>query len=55
MGFELTTLQFTKLPLWQKIRKMGMIRIAKSVLTEDLCIAQKEKLLITCYKCDIHT
>jgi hypothetical protein len=28
---------------------MGMICFAKPVLTEDLCIVQKEELSITCY------
>jgi hypothetical protein len=29
-----------------------MICFAKSVLTEDLCVVQKEKCSVTCYMCD---
>jgi hypothetical protein len=47
------TLQETKLPLWHKIRKIGMICFAKPVLTEDLYIVQKE-VSLTCYKCDTY-
>jgi hypothetical protein len=46
-----TTLQMTKLPLWHKIRKVGMICSLKPVLTEDLCVVQKEEFSITCYMC----
>jgi hypothetical protein len=33
-----TTVQVTKLPLWHKIRKIGMICSIKPVLAEDLCV-----------------
>jgi hypothetical protein len=32
-----------------------MIRSAKLVLTEELCVVQKEEFSITCYKCDTYT
>jgi hypothetical protein len=50
---KLTTDQKTKLPLQQKIRKLGMICSVKPVLTEDLCVVQKEKISITFYMCEI--
>jgi hypothetical protein len=40
---KLTTVQVTKLPLQHKICKMGMICSAKPILTEDLCLVQKEE------------
>jgi hypothetical protein len=40
---KLTTVQVTKLPLWHKIRKTGMICSAKPVLTEDLHIVEKQE------------
>jgi hypothetical protein len=27
----------------------------KSVLTEDLCVVQKEEISITCYMCEMYT
>jgi hypothetical protein len=32
-----------------------MICLAKPVLTEDLCVVQKEEFSITSYKCDTYT
>jgi hypothetical protein len=52
---ELTTGEVTKLPLQHKIRKIGMICSVKPVLTEDLCVVQKEEFSITCYMCDMYT
>jgi hypothetical protein len=52
---NLTTVQVTKLPLQHKIRKIGMICFAKPVLTENLCVVQKEEFSITCCKCDTYT
>jgi hypothetical protein len=37
---KLTTVQVTNLPLYHKIRKIGMICSVKPVLTEDLCGAK---------------
>jgi hypothetical protein len=42
---KLTTVHVTELPLWHKIRKIGM---AKPVLTEDLYVVQKKEFSITC-------
>jgi hypothetical protein len=39
---KLKTFQVTKLPLWHEIRKIGMICFAKSLLTAELYIVQKE-------------
>jgi hypothetical protein len=44
---KLTTVQETKLPLYHKIRKIGILCSLKPVLTEDLCIVQKEEFSIT--------
>jgi hypothetical protein len=44
---KFTTAQVTKLPLQHKIRKLGMICSVKPVLTENLCVAQKEDFSIT--------
>jgi hypothetical protein len=52
---KLTTVLVTKLPLWHKIRKIGMICFAKRGLTEDLWLGQKEEFLITCYMCEMYT
>jgi hypothetical protein len=46
---KLTTVQFSKLPLLHKIRKIGMICYVKPVLTEDFCIVKKEEFSISCY------
>jgi hypothetical protein len=46
---KLTAVQVTKLC------KIGMICFAKSLLTEDLYIVQKEEFLITCYMYDTNT
>jgi hypothetical protein len=40
---KLTTVQMIRQPLQHQICKMDMICPAKPVLTEDLCIVQKEK------------
>jgi hypothetical protein len=52
---KLTTVQVTKLPLQHKTRKLGMIRSAKPVLTEDLYTVQKQEFSVTCYMCDTYT
>jgi hypothetical protein len=39
---KITTVQVTRLPLQHKICKIGMICSAKPVLTEDLCVMQKQ-------------
>jgi hypothetical protein len=52
---ELTTVQVTKQPLYHKIRKIGMICFAKSVLTEDLYTVQKKEFAIACYMGDTYT
>jgi hypothetical protein len=41
---KLTTVQVNKLPLLHKIRNIGMICFVKPVLTEDLCVVQKEDI-----------
>jgi hypothetical protein len=40
---KLTTVQVTRQPLQHKICKIGMICSAKPVLTEDLCVVQKQE------------
>jgi hypothetical protein len=40
---KLTTAQVTKLPLQHKIREIGMLCSVKPVLTEDLCVVQREE------------
>jgi hypothetical protein len=40
-----TTVQVTKLPLKHKISNIGMTCSVKPILTEDLCIVQKEEVL----------
>jgi hypothetical protein len=40
---KLTTVQVTRQPLQQKICKIGMIGPVKPVLTDDLCVVQKQK------------
>jgi hypothetical protein len=45
---KLTTVQATKLQLYHKIRKIGMICFAKPVLTEHFYIVQKQKFSIAC-------
>jgi hypothetical protein len=40
---KLTTVQVTKLPLFHKILKIGMMCFAKTGLTEKLYIVQKEE------------
>jgi hypothetical protein len=39
---KLTTAQVTRQPLQHKICKIGMICPTKPVLTEDLCVVQKQ-------------
>jgi hypothetical protein len=48
---DLTTVQVTKLPLYHKISKIGMICFPKPVLTKNLYIVQKKECS-TCYLCD---
>jgi hypothetical protein len=52
---KLATVQVTRLPLWHKIRKIGMICSAKPILTETLCVFQKEEFSIACYMCEMYT
>jgi hypothetical protein len=52
---KFTTVEMTKLPLQHKIRKTGMICSVKPLLTEDLCVVQKEEFSISCYMCDTYT
>jgi hypothetical protein len=40
---KLMTVQVTRLPLQHKICKAGMICAAKPVVTEDLCVVQKQE------------
>jgi hypothetical protein len=40
---KLTTGQVTRQPLQHKICKIGMTYSAKPVLTEDLCVVQKQE------------
>jgi hypothetical protein len=52
---KLMTIQVTKLPLYHKICKIGMICFAKPGLTEDFYKVQKKEFTVTCYKCDMFT
>jgi hypothetical protein len=52
---KLATVQMTKLPLLHKVCKIDMICFAKPVLTEGLCVVQKEKNSITSYMCEMYT
>jgi hypothetical protein len=52
---KLTTVQKIRQPLQHKICKIVMICHTKPVLTDDLCVVQKKKFLITCHKCVIYT
>jgi hypothetical protein len=52
---KLTIVHMAKLPLYQNIRKTGMICSVKPVLTEDLCIVQKVEFSVTRHMCEIHT
>jgi hypothetical protein len=52
---KLTTGQVTKLPLYHKIRKIGMVCSAKPVVTDDLCIVQRREFSITCYMCEMYS
>jgi hypothetical protein len=45
---KLTSVQVPKLPLYHKISDIFMICFAKSGLTEDLYIEQKEGFSVTC-------
>jgi hypothetical protein len=38
-----------------QIRKIGMICFGKPLLTEDLCVVQKEEFSLTCYMCEMYT
>jgi hypothetical protein len=52
---KLTTVQVNKLPLLHKIRKIGMICSVKPVLTEDLCVVQKEDIFNNMlYMCEMY-
>jgi hypothetical protein len=52
---KLTTVQVTRQPLPHKIYKIGMICSAKPVLTENLCVVQKEEFFsTTCYMCEMY-
>jgi hypothetical protein len=51
---KLTTFQVTKLPLYHEVSNIGIICPAKPVLTEDLCVVQKEEFSITCYMCEMY-
>jgi hypothetical protein len=44
-----------KLPLWHKVRKIGMVCFSKPILRQDLYIVQKEEISITCHMCDTYT
>jgi hypothetical protein len=53
---KLTTVQVTRQPLQHKICKMGMICLAKPVLTEDLCVVQKQTFFYNMlYVCEMYT
>jgi hypothetical protein len=52
---KLTTVQVTKLPLWHKIGKLGLICSVEPVLTEDLRVVKKDEFSITCYMCEMYT
>jgi hypothetical protein len=52
---KFTTVQVTKLLLYIKISKIGMICFAKPVLIEGLYVMQKEEFLITFYMCGTYT
>jgi hypothetical protein len=52
---KLTTIQVTKLPLYHKIHKIGMICSGKPVLIQDLYVVQKEDFSITCCMCEMCT
>jgi hypothetical protein len=54
LAIKLTTVEVTKLPLWHKLNRIGIICIAKSGLTEELYILWKEYFSITCYMCDMY-
>jgi hypothetical protein len=43
---KLTTVQVTKLPLMHKTSKIDMICSVNPVLTEDMCVVQKQELSI---------
>jgi hypothetical protein len=43
----------TNLPVWYKLNKTEMICFARSGLSEDLCVVQKEEL--PCCLCDVYT
>jgi hypothetical protein len=51
---KLTTFQVSKLPLYHKIREIGMICSAKPILTEDLCVMQEEKFAVIFYVRFLH-
>jgi hypothetical protein len=42
---KLTIVQVTRQPLQHKICKIGMICSAEPVLTEDLCVVQKQEFV----------
>jgi hypothetical protein len=52
---KLLTVHVTKLPLYHMTCKIGMICSAKPILTENLCIVQKEEFSVTCYMSNTHS
>jgi hypothetical protein len=52
---KLTTVHVTKLPLYHKIRKIGMICSVKPGLSEDLYIVHKEEFSLTFHMCKMYT
>jgi hypothetical protein len=51
---KIMTVQMNKVPLQHKIRKIGMVCTVKPVLTEDLCVVQKDEFSVTCYMCELY-
>jgi hypothetical protein len=53
---KLTTVQVTRQPLKHKICEIGMICSAKPVLTQALCVVQKQDFFsVTSYMCEMYT
>jgi hypothetical protein len=51
VAVKLTTVQVTKLRLYHKINKIGMISLAKPEMIEVFYIVQKEEFSITSHVC----
>jgi hypothetical protein len=53
---KLTTVQVIRQPFQHKIYKIGVICPTKPVLTEDLCVVQKQKkkIYLICYMCEMY-